>query len=123
MKFRLFVLPCLLLVVSSARGGDAAPASGGNWPHWRGPGASGVVAMANPPIEWSEENNIRWKIDLTGHGLSTPIVWGDMVFIQSAITIKSNAQDQPTKPEAKNNKTAARPRPRLPIPVNLRSYV
>lgn len=114
MKKRLFVFPCLLLVVSSAKGEDAAPATGGNWPHWRGPGASGLVSNANPPIEWSEEKNIRWKIELTGHGLSTPIVWGDMVVIQSAISTKSNEPDKPTSPEAKNNTTSARKKPSAP---------
>jgi len=50
------------------------------WPQWRGPLGTGVALDADPPIEWSEEKNIRWKIALPGKGHSTPIVWGDHIF-------------------------------------------
>ncbi len=52
-----------------------------NWPQWRGPLATGVAPHADPPIEWSETKNIRWKVELPGKGHSTPIVWGDRVFV------------------------------------------
>lgn len=55
------------------------------WPQWRGPLGSGVAPHANPPVEWSESKNIRWKIALSGKGHSTPIVWGDRVFITTAV--------------------------------------
>jgi hypothetical protein len=47
-----------------------------NWPQWRGSLANGVSPRANPPIHWSETNNIRWKIPLPGKGHSSPIVEG-----------------------------------------------
>ncbi len=56
-----------------------------NWPQWRGPQATGVSSTANPPTQWSAEQNIKWKVKLPGEGLSTPIVWGDRIFIQTAI--------------------------------------
>ncbi|MFQ5652526.1 MAG: PQQ-binding-like beta-propeller repeat protein, partial [bacterium] len=56
-----------------------------NWPQWRGPRATGVAPFANPPMEWSESKNIRWKIALPGRGHSTPIVWGDRIFITTAV--------------------------------------
>lgn len=56
-----------------------------NWPQWRGPHANGVSQHANPPLEWSETQNVRWKIEIPGKGLSSPIVWGDRIFITSAI--------------------------------------
>jgi outer membrane protein assembly factor BamB len=55
------------------------------WPQWRGPKANGVAPAANPPTEWSESTNIRWKIDLPGRGASTPVVWGDHVYVSTAI--------------------------------------
>jgi hypothetical protein len=58
-----------------------------NWPQWRGPQANGVAPLADPPITWSETNNMRWKIPLPGKGHSTPIVWGDCVFLTAAVPI------------------------------------
>ncbi|MGH7492054.1 MAG: PQQ-binding-like beta-propeller repeat protein [bacterium] len=55
------------------------------WPQWRGPSASGVAEHANPPLRWSEEKNIRWKIEIPGKGYSSPIVWGDLLFVTTAI--------------------------------------
>src|SRR5262245_55096243 len=53
------------------------PAYENSWPQWRGPLANGFTPRANPPIHWSETNNIRWKISLSGKGHSSPIVFGD----------------------------------------------
>ena len=55
------------------------------WPQWRGPNFNGAVPDANPPVEWSETKNVKWKVKLAGSGAGTPIVWGEQVFIQSAI--------------------------------------
>ncbi len=59
-----------------------------NWPQWRGPDATGVAPNANPPLEWSEDKNIRWKIQVPGKGLASPVIWGNMVFILSAVEEK-----------------------------------
>jgi outer membrane protein assembly factor BamB len=55
------------------------------WPQWRGPLATGAAPLADPPLEWSETKNVKWKVKLPGLGDSTPIVWGDRVFILSAV--------------------------------------
>ncbi len=55
------------------------------WPQWRGPVASGVAPLANPPLQWGEEKNIRWKIEIPGKGSSSPIVWGDRIYLTTAI--------------------------------------
>lgn len=55
------------------------------WPQWRGPLGTGVGPHANPPLNWSETNNIQWKLALPGEGDSTPIVWADRLFVLSAI--------------------------------------
>jgi outer membrane protein assembly factor BamB len=56
------------------------------WAQWRGPLATGVSKTANPPTEWSETRNIRWKIALPGRGSGTPVVWGDRVYITTAVS-------------------------------------
>ncbi len=56
-----------------------------NWHHWRGPYATGVAVDANPPITWSETENVRWKIAIPGVGHATPIIWGDKIFVQTAV--------------------------------------
>ncbi len=58
-----------------------------NWPQWRGPLANGVAPHADPPVHWSETNNIRWKIPLPGKGHSSPIVFGDSVFLLAAVSV------------------------------------
>ena len=69
------------LSTSSAKAGE----SDGNWPHWRGPNATGVAPKADPPITWDAKTNIKWKAPLPGRGSATPIIWGDHVFIVTAI--------------------------------------
>ena len=55
------------------------------WGQWRGPLMTGEAPHGNPPIKWSEDKNVRWKIPIPGAGASTPIVWGDTVYIQTAV--------------------------------------
>lgn len=54
------------------------------WPQWRGPLNTGVAPHAEPPVEWSETLNIRWKVALPGKGHSTPVIWDDRVFVSTA---------------------------------------
>ena len=56
-----------------------------NWHQWRGPFATGEAVNANPPLEWSETKNVRWKKEIEGLGNSTPIIWGDKLFLTTAI--------------------------------------
>jgi len=56
-----------------------------NWHQWRGPEANGVSRSANPPLTWSETENIKWKIPVDGRGVSSPIVWGDKIFLLSSV--------------------------------------
>lgn len=65
----------------------------GNWANWRGPDLNGIAADANPPLTWSETENIRWKTPLPGDGQSTPIIWGDRIFLQSAIQLSDEITD------------------------------
>ena len=55
------------------------------WPQWRGPLMTGVAPRATPPLEWSETKNVRWKVAIPGKGSSTPVVWGDRIFVLTAV--------------------------------------
>jgi outer membrane protein assembly factor BamB len=57
------------------------------WPTWRGPFAVGISTTANPPLEWSETKNVRWKVEIPGRGHSSPIVWGDRVYLTTAVPV------------------------------------
>lgn len=65
-----------------------------NWPHWRGPLATGEAINGAPPVEWSETHNIKWKTPIPGKGLSTPVIWGDQLFITTAIELDQRATQE-----------------------------
>lgn len=71
-----------LACADAAFGAEADPS---NWPQWRGPMANGVAPQGNPPITWSETENVKWKAKIPGSGTGTPIIWGNQIFIQTAI--------------------------------------
>ncbi len=62
----------------------AAPDAAGNWPGWRGTNGSGVSEEKGFPIAWSSEQGVMWKTELAGSGNSSPVVWGDRVFLTTA---------------------------------------
>ena len=70
---------------------SAAPAEQ-NWGQWRGPRADGVAPNGDPPTEWSESKNVKWKFQIPGEGSATPIVWDNLVFIQTAIPVANKPQ-------------------------------
>jgi outer membrane protein assembly factor BamB len=55
-----------------------------NWPHWRGPTANGVSRETGLPTQWSDTQNVAWKLPLPSYSGSTPIIWGDLVFLNTA---------------------------------------
>ena len=63
----------------------ASTASAGNWPQWRGPDGSGISNEKNLPSEWSPTKNVKWKTPIEGRSHSSPIVWGNRVFLTTAI--------------------------------------
>jgi outer membrane protein assembly factor BamB len=67
------------------------------WAQWRGPYAKGVSTTANPPTTWSETQNILWKVKIPGRGSSSPIVWGDRLFVTTAVPagVTGPAEHQP----------------------------
>ena len=81
---------CLLLVASTISAGFAVadPKPEDTWPGFRGHEMSGVAASAKIPERWSTRQNVKWAVPIAGHGWSSPIVWGDTVFVTSAISSK-----------------------------------
>jgi len=53
---------------------DRATAAERFWPQWRGPYATGVSKYADPPLEWSETKNVRWKVEIPGRGSASSSV-------------------------------------------------
>jgi outer membrane protein assembly factor BamB len=84
MSRSLLFLPMLFLVSLVAGAGAESQGFESNWPQWRGPLASGVAPHADPPLRWSEQSNLRWRVALPGSGSATPLVWGNRIFVLAA---------------------------------------
>src|SRR5262245_11053098 len=54
-----------------------------NWPQWRGPMGAGISKETGMPVSWSEPENVIWKLPMPGMAGSTPIVWGERIFLTS----------------------------------------
>jgi hypothetical protein len=53
-------------------------------PQFRGPSGDGVVVAADPPIQWSESKNIRWKVSIPGRGRSSPVLCRNRIWLSTA---------------------------------------
>jgi outer membrane protein assembly factor BamB len=82
---RVILFYSLVIGTLVASVGAATPEAERNWPTWRGPNANGVSLQANPPLEWSESKNIKWKVEIPGRGSASPVVWGDRLYLLSAV--------------------------------------
>src|SRR5438045_646139 len=88
-----------LLLVPAAHAANPPSDATQFWPQWRGPLATGVAPLADPPTTWSETEHIKWKVKVPGSGDSTPVVWGDRVFLLTAIpTGKKTETKSPETP-------------------------
>lgn len=67
---------CCVVVLAFAEHAGAE-----NWPRFRGPTGQGVSSEPSIPLEWSADKNVAWKTPIPAHGWSSPIVWGDRVFV------------------------------------------
>jgi outer membrane protein assembly factor BamB len=95
MRPRLVLLTIFLGLAAATL--QAADDSERFWAQWRGPYMTGVSKTARPPTTWSESQNIKWKVEIPGRGSSSPIVWGDRIYLLSAIPmgVSGAAQHQP----------------------------
>src|SRR5947209_3258789 len=76
------IISVLIVAVLKATISSAATT---NWPQWRGPGGMGISTEKNLPTEWTATKNIKWKTPVAGRGHSSPVVWGNKVFLTTAI--------------------------------------
>jgi outer membrane protein assembly factor BamB len=70
------------LAVWAALSGSAAADE--NWPQWRGPSLDGTSNSTGLPVAWSETENVKWKVKMPSWSGSTPVIWGDRIFVPSA---------------------------------------
>jgi outer membrane protein assembly factor BamB len=73
------------LIVAGVASVLASTSQADDWPAWRGPQLIGVSSDADLPLQWTKTDNVRWRADLPGPGNSSPIVWGDRVFVSQAV--------------------------------------
>src|ERR1044072_5174092 len=85
-RVRITVVLSVLLLCGIVQG-----QSSDNWAQWRGPFFNGM-ARGDAPTTWSDTTNIKWKAQIPGRGFSTPIIWGDKIFLTTAIP-----SDKPTE--------------------------
>jgi outer membrane protein assembly factor BamB len=78
-------LAAVLCLVAVSLVNLAAQRPDANWPQWRGPGGLAISAATDYPEEWSPEKNIAWKTPVEGKGLSSPVVWGNRLFLTTSI--------------------------------------
>jgi outer membrane protein assembly factor BamB len=85
------VLATLFLCFNSGRLLDSSSEALNYWPQWRGPLMTGEAPLGDPPIRWSENDQIRWKVPIPGIGHATPVVWGDHIYVLSAVPAKGKS--------------------------------
>src|SRR6266581_3826470 len=65
----------------SQNSSSAADSQVAQWTHWRGPSGQGYSEDTHVPLTWDATHNLLWKAELRGAGNSSPIIWGDRVFL------------------------------------------
>src|SRR5262245_34815559 len=81
---RIVVCLVILTIACLSRLLLAAAPTEAYWPQWRGPSGQGICDDMRVPLTWSDNKNLLWKTALPGRGNSTPIIWGDRIFLTAA---------------------------------------
>jgi len=122
-KMNLIAVACGLLPVMSALADDSSDVRARYWPQWRGPLMTGVAPHGDPPIEWSESKNIKWKVEIPGLGHATPIVWEDRIYIQTAVKTDKKAASKEAGEEPAKPRGHGGGRMRIEAPTHLHQFV
>ncbi len=77
----LLAISCVVVLSASVHAQQA------QWPSLRGPNYNGLVDQGNPPVEWSETKNVHWKTAIPGAGHASPVLWGDYLYVQTAVEV------------------------------------
>ena len=88
-KVAIFLIGLALLSPASIMAADT------NWPNWRGAGENGSTSIGSYVTKFDNEKNVKWKTNVPGSGWSSPIVWGDKVFVTSVINDKAEENARP----------------------------
>lgn len=114
---RLTAFALLVATSCTVAAADFETAKLANWHQWRGPRADGSAPTADPPVKWDATTNVRWKAEIPGKGSSTPVVWGDRVFVTTAV--KTDRVAKPDEIVAPDPKFKTVPKP----PTNFYKFV
>jgi outer membrane protein assembly factor BamB len=124
MKVGVAVIACVCVALTLSWAGEKPSDYGKYWPQWRGPTGNGVALGNDPPVEWSETKNIRWKIDIPGKGSSSPIIWGDRLLVTTAIPVgDENGDHAPQENGRQNGQQGRRRGPRGIQPDQVQQFV
>ncbi|HEY2839797.1 MAG TPA: PQQ-binding-like beta-propeller repeat protein [Pirellulales bacterium] len=99
-----------LTAVSPAAEPEVSKEIAQNWHQWRGPLATGVAPLGNPPTTWSETSNVKWKVKIPGESTASPIIWGDQIFLTTAIKTDREVELEPLAEERNNPFKIQRPK-------------
>jgi outer membrane protein assembly factor BamB len=107
---RFVLLPFAFCCFCAARADESPKGALANWHQWRGPLATGMAPKGNPPLKWDEKTNVRWKVAIPGKGSSTPVVWGNRVFVLTAVKTDRKADTPPAQIDARFERKTEPPR-------------
>lgn len=93
MKAKAICIAVLLLIQPLSAADD-------DWPSWRGPNRDGM-ARRDAPSEWSDTKNVAWKVPIPGRGFSSPVLWGDKIFLTTAVPTGSSEPGEPSQPQGR----------------------
>ena len=99
MRYLTSIAVLLCVIIINLSGQSYLPGSEENWAQWRGPYDNGIAPDGNPPIEWSETTNIKWKSEIPGVGHATPIIWKNQIILLSAVPTDQKASSGPNDGE------------------------
>jgi outer membrane protein assembly factor BamB len=105
---------------SESGGEDASKRPALHWPTWRGPRGTGEAPGANPPLRWSETENVAWKIALPGLGHGTPIVLGNRLYLTVAVPTGEHGEPVGEPIERRDSRDA--PPVLVPPPTEIHSF-
>lgn len=116
---KLSILVISIILIAAPLSKEVYSASGSDyWPNWRGQDHTGVYYNGNPPLTWSETENIKWKVKLTGDGSNaSPIIWEDKIFFQTAI--ETDVKGKAAQPPSTGGDSRGRRGPGASSPTNI----
>ena len=89
LRFLTLLLACAVLTPAPLAASPLSAADD-DWPRWRGPNDNGM-GRGDAPIEWSDSKNMAWRVAIPGRGHSSPVIWGDKIFITTAVPTEAAA--------------------------------